>query len=958
MLQRCHSLLRRRQSSGLRSRSTAAATTYINIRGAHHQLLSSSNRRGFTMIGLLDCGIHNSMKHYNNGERYLHVSVQLNSKHDVSQSIRNRYPNFRHCNTIEELTQMAYDYKDTISPRDMCAYWSATSKHLQLPRNMSAPNNTKIYDQMKELLVKTIQFERYNYRDLATISISMARMIKKISNDRNQQILHNGSLHDILIHILIGNNSTNKQHIFTEIAKASVPILDKFDARHLSNLIYAFGLAEVTAIHDVEDDGSTFFDALAQAAITNLNEFNEQDISNMVWAYAALNKRHSQLFNAVANHIIGLDNLVDFWPQHLSNTTWAYATLNEKHPMLFDKVAEHIISLDNLDRFGFRNINNIMWAYRTAGETNPKKLFNKLTQAQDKFTSWDNKPKKRFGDSQSIEELTQLAHYRRNRMNTREMCAFWAEMSKHLQTGQKRSHSNMKRKNEYAQMQRQVDDILGHTLQDINSFGTRDLATIAISLAKIMRKNNVDEKTFDSSAHQVLNNVLIGNNSKNKQHIFTEIAKASAPILHEFDARHLSNLIYAFGLAQVTASMDDDRTFFGILADHIVTLDNLNEFLPQGLSNLLWAYAKSKEPHPKLYKKLANHIVALDSLDNFKPQEVSTIILAFAIQHEQHQMLLKKMVDHILGLENLRHFNEQVLSNILLAFANVKNKQPKLFRKIADHIISLPSLDEFKPQALSNILWAFATASESHPHLFKKLAEEAIKRQAEFKPQEISNFLWAYATNGQVNKHLFASLVPSVKANLDKYNAQNLANIAWAYSVANVDAPSVFNDEFLTACLKKENDLNIENLCQLHQWQLWQDEITSDISLPESLQMKCYEAFIAKDPIPSKLQDDVVSILSSMGLQQQEEVLMESGYRIDAIVEVNGKQIAVEVDGPSHFIGRELTGSTILKHRQVANLDGMEVVSVPYWEWDKLNKDGDKKQQYLQDLLGVQDICT
>ena len=90
-----------------------------------------------------------------------------------------------------------------------------------------------------------------------------------------------------------------------------------------------------------------------------------------------------------------------------------------------------------------------------------------------------------------------------------------------------------------------------------------------------------------------------------------------------------------------------------------------------------------------------------------------------------------------------------------------------------------------------------------------------------------------------------------------------------------------------------------------------------------------------------------------MGLQPQEEVLMESGYRIDAVVEVNGEQIAVEVDGPSHFIGRsrERTGSTILKQRQVAGLDEIQVVSVPYWDWNKLKKDSDKKQQYLKDLL-------
>ena len=91
-----------------------------------------------------------------------------------------------------------------------------------------------------------------------------------------------------------------------------------------------------------------------------------------------------------------------------------------------------------------------------------------------------------------------------------------------------------------------------------------------------------------------------------------------------------------------------------------------------------------------------------------------------------------------------------------------------------------------------------------------------------------------------------------------------------------------------------------------------------------------------------------------MGLQPQEEVLLKSGYRIDAVVEVNGKQIAVEVDGPHHFICRELMGSTILKHRQVSNLDGMKVVSVPYWEWDEHKEYSDTKEQYLRALLGFE----
>ena len=264
-------------------------------------------------------------------------------------------------------------------------------------------------------------------------------------------------------------------------------------------------------------------------------------------------------------------------------------------------------------------------------------------------------------------------------------------------------------------------------------------------------------------------------------------------------------------------------------------------------------------------------------------------------------------------------------------------------------------MDGFIPQQLSNIVWAYATAKESHQALFQKLSDAAIKRQNEFtEPQHIANFLWANATSGQIDQNLFSSLVPAVKANLGKCTEQNLANIAWSYAVANVDAPSVFNDDFINACIEKENEFNLDELTQLYQWQLWQEEIKSSVSLPSSLQQKCYDAFISEDPNPSKLQDDVISQLSSMGLELEEEVLTKSGYRLDAFVEVNGKKIGIEVDGPTHFIGRNPNGSTILKHRQIPNLDNIPVVSVPYWEWYEFKKDSDKKQQYLRDLLELE----
>jgi hypothetical protein len=49
-----------------------------------------------------------------------------------------------------------------------------------------------------------------------------------------------------------------------------------------------------------------------------------------------------------------------------------------------------------------------------------------------------------------------------------------------------------------------------------------------------------------------------------------------------------------------------------------------------------------------------------------------------------------------------------------------------------------------------------------------------------------------------------------------------------------------------------------------------------------------------------------------------------------------GREVAIEVDGPSHFCGRTPTGATALKRRQL-RAAGWALLPVPYWEWDALS---------------------
>ncbi|KAL3769302.1 hypothetical protein ACHAWO_007974, partial [Cyclotella atomus] len=136
---------------------------------------------------------------------------------------------------------------------------------------------------------------------------------------------------------------------------------------------------------------------------------------------------------------------------------------------------------------------------------------------------------------------------------------------------------------------------------------------------------------------------------------------------------------------------------------------------------------------------------------------------------------------------------------------------------------------------------------------------------------------------------------------------------------------------------------------QLCQWHLWQTEELSNDGLPDNLSDRCRGTFAEANTRTSRLQRDVVHELKSMDLRPIEEF----GYSIVALVEDDDRRIGIEVDGPSHFINRKPTATTMLKRRQITAIDKITLVSVLYWKWGKHGKDSTKKQQYLRSLIGI-----
>ena len=214
----------------------------------------------------------------------------------------------------------------------------------------------------------------------------------------------------------------------------------------------------------------------------------------------------------------------------------------------------------------------------------------------------------------------------------------------------------------------------------------------------------------------------------------------------------------------------------------------------------------------------------------------------------------------------------------------------------------------------------------------------------DFSPQDLSNTAWAFATAGHLSTELLNAISAEVvRRGLGDFKPQELSNTAWAFAVWNPpSADKLFGTtSFTTRCAQLEKSFACLDLSQLHQWSLWREERGAQWpGLPKSLRQACRDAFTAVEGEPSQLQSDIIREIRSCGARVEEEHRCEaSGYTIDALVTMNDGdrvQVAVEVDGPSHFVGRSQhrNGATLLKHRQLRHFE-WRLISVSYWDWDR-----------------------
>jgi hypothetical protein len=411
-------------------------------------------------------------------------------------------------------------------------------------------------------------------------------------------------------------------------------------------------------------------------------------------------------------------------------------------------------------------------------------------------------------------------------------------------------------------------------------------------------------------------------------------------------------------------------------------------FKPQEIANTLWAYATwGLKPGEGLLWALERRTE--ETAHEFNAQDVANALWAFSVlgvvPGEGVDVALERRGEEMKEVAGGEGASRSVANTIRFrswAFAMIGAAPGRKVGVLEERAKEVAA--QMKAQEVANTLWALAKMGRRpEAELVLALEERAAQVAGAMKAQEIANMLWAYATMAMVPGEWLVDAVEerTRQGGGSEFSAQGVGNMLWAVSFLVMRAPGLarrITGALAPRALALAGDgaYDVRSMGQLHQFLLTcrvEEEMSavragsglaaSVSALNASLATACHASFVAQPTRPSASQQQLSKALRSMGLRVRDEYRCPmSGYSIDMFVTRSGSGSgradgsggldgwAVEFDGPYHFLSsKEPTGATLIKWRHLERF-GYPLVSVPYWDWYRLQA-GEGTQRATEKLL-------
>ena len=325
-------------------------------------------------------------------------------------------------------------------------------------------------------------------------------------------------------------------------------------------------------------------------------------------------------------------------------------------------------------------------------------------------------------------------------------------------------------------------------------------------------------------------------------------------------------------------------------------------------------------------------------------------------------------------------FQGQEISNLLIAYARGCIIHPPLLQALEQElcrtvdierdgqVVQLERLKTFTSQALANTLWAFATLRWYPARLLPSITEAMGSIVHAMTAQELANSLWAYARFAYHPGRVLASFLSVVEERVNEFEGQGCTNSLWALAVLKGTHSAAFIgllQRYVT--LEKSTtsfgELQYNQVLQavlLAQFEARGGRVAwrPEVDLPESVVDRALEAW-ARQQMSTQLSGfhlDVSEALSRLGVPHLlEHLVARDLLSIDIAVIHDGRQLAIEVDGPFHFPvnARTPLGHTMIR-RRLLRAAGWIVLPIPWYEWFGMDT-WDERLKYLRDALSNAD---
>ena len=821
---------------------------------------------------------------------------------------------------------------------------------------------------------------------------------------------------------LIGDQFVNKKTNSKRKVKKEDVRLQEY-----ANLLWAWATAD-------RADAAVFahmIRSMMERKFDSIDELRPQEWSNSIWAFATaqIYSGHTELMEYVADLMEKYPSFLSkYKPQELSNTIWGIATLMANKPSdITEREEQAVLRImrqvagairDRAFDFKSQELSNSAWAFATVGFG----LGTKLEQSPNNyiFLTSDMPREDRELMKEALEAIVAASLRKIRRFRSQELNNLAWSLARLVDNKNK-----------------QIDELLheiGNQFCDKRRIATsQDIAMTLWSLATL--------EFFDDEIYRgVASRIDSGDGASFKPQELSNTLWALATSEMDINERDAfeSSLIPP---EKRPKARDPVTRCFGIAARELSRRPD--QFKSQEIKDVLWSFSKIGIRHPQLFKQVTSHLIGCDShqargLDEFSPQGLGNMAWAFARQAQ----LAEEASDRFRGSTFLSNISGR-LSVYTASYVDIGEASIQtLFARIAESAIENHGrLSALKPQDLSNTAWTFAVLGMRHEDFLSAAKEELARRAAQmtkgdknsmtiFKGQELANLLWALATLNAEAESLLDDLSPyiatlctdshgkiTVESISKVFKRQELANIAWSCAVFGVfpdalmgivymgllgndgDSPARVSD------IHKDDGLQQQAIMTLLYVQatLDKEKDGSKLRLPENFPESWRQA-PGSSPVDhmtetglelnlstSKIQRAVSAAFDRIGFVHEEEhvitmreMLEQYGVRVPPkdvevlsidIADV-GRRIAIEVDGPAHFItiigndeakegfskisngkleyqfgwdGSEqvLNGATALKQRLLQSF-GWKTVSIPFWTWSNLGGDPQKEESFCR----------